>query len=343
MRYVLFLSLPLLLVGGCSDPAPTPRQLADSRLQHHILPGYQKLAAQGYTQAERARAYCQGQAPLSAVQESWRQGMQAWLWVEPVAFGPIAEANRSWTLEFWPDKRNLVQKKVDQWLSGPELDAAALERASVLVKGFSALEYLLFTPARLEPGDTPACRGLMRISSALAENLAALATDWNSATRQQQWRALAEDATGATLQEELLHGLISSLERSYKKLDLPLGKEQPRPYLGQSWRSRQGLAQLQSSLKGAETLWRGGPENLADWSRGQGAGKTVDAIDRQFERLQALLEPLGASLFDLLNTPETRPRLLELKAALAELNRLFGQALMPELGVLPRFNASDGD
>ena len=65
-----------------------------------------------------------------------------------LAFGPLAEGNRAWQIQFWPDKKNLVARQVEALLnSKPGLTAADLDNASVVVQGLTAYEYLLFDPA----------------------------------------------------------------------------------------------------------------------------------------------------------------------------------------------------
>jgi predicted lipoprotein len=48
-------------------------------------------------------------------------------------------------VQFWPDKKNLVGRQVEQLVNGDKpVDAAALGKSSVVVRGLSAYEYILF-------------------------------------------------------------------------------------------------------------------------------------------------------------------------------------------------------
>ena len=79
------------------------------------------------------------------VQTHWRNAMSDWQAVNLINFGPIKEENKSWRLQFWPDKKNLVGKKIKSILKGQQsLDLETIAGASVVIQGLSGLEYLLF-------------------------------------------------------------------------------------------------------------------------------------------------------------------------------------------------------
>ena len=90
-------------------------------------------------------AYCQGKETLDTARADYLHAQKAWAELQPLLIGPLAEGNRSWQVQFWPDKKNLVGRQVEQLvIAQPQIDAAALAKSSVVVQGLSAYEYILF-------------------------------------------------------------------------------------------------------------------------------------------------------------------------------------------------------
>jgi uncharacterized protein len=82
---------------------------------------------------------------LETARADFLHAQKAWAELQPLLIGPLAEGNRSWQVQFWPDKKNLVGRQVEQLVvAQPQIDAAALAKSSVVVQGLSAYEYILF-------------------------------------------------------------------------------------------------------------------------------------------------------------------------------------------------------
>ena len=95
--------------------------------------------------AVSALAYCEGKENLETARADFLHAQKAWAELQPLLIGPLAEGNRSWQVQFWPDKKNLVGRQVEQLVTAqPQIDAAALAKSSVVVQGLSAYEYILF-------------------------------------------------------------------------------------------------------------------------------------------------------------------------------------------------------
>lgn len=131
----LLLTSLAIALGACSpqDPqAVTSAALA----QQVILPTYSRWVEADQALASSALAYCQGKEDLAKARDAFHAAQKAWAELQPLLIGPLAEGNRAWQVQFWPDKKDLVGRQVEQLLkNNPQVDAAALAKASVVVQG----------------------------------------------------------------------------------------------------------------------------------------------------------------------------------------------------------------
>jgi len=146
---ILFL-LPLisLVMAACAKQSPSAHFVRTTS-QQFIAPAYDHLYQQSITFSEQARSCNQNNPDYDSIFEGlnkyWKQSMSAWQAVQWVQFGPIKQDGREWALQFWPDKKNLVGRKIKKRLNGGELMTEAdLDNEGVVVQGLSALEYLLY-------------------------------------------------------------------------------------------------------------------------------------------------------------------------------------------------------
>ena len=144
---LLFTSLAALALGACSPQDPQAVTSAAIAKQV-ILPTYSRWVEADRQLAASALAYCEGKQSLETARTDFLHAQKAWAELQPLLVGPLAEGNRPWQVQFWPDKKNLVARQVNALLDAkPQLKQAALESASVVVQGLSAYEYLLFDAA----------------------------------------------------------------------------------------------------------------------------------------------------------------------------------------------------
>ena len=156
---LLFTSLAAIALAACSPQDPQAVTSAAIAKQV-ILPTYSRWVEADRQLAVSALAYCQGKETLETARADFLHAQKAWAELQPLLIGPLAEGNRSWQVQFWPDKKNLVGRQVEQLVvAQPQIDAAALAKSSVVVQGLSAYEYILFdsninlaVPARRDVG-----------------------------------------------------------------------------------------------------------------------------------------------------------------------------------------------
>jgi len=166
-----------------AQTAPSPAfdhtGLARQALEHHILPGYQRLADATQGLDEALSAHCRATTAITrkSVETAFDAVVTAWGRVEHIAFGPIAQRERLERIMFWPDRRGIGARQLATALSKRDpdvLDAARLAGKSVAVQGLPALDTLLFSRDDAV-ADARAYR--CAFAAAIAANLARIARE----------------------------------------------------------------------------------------------------------------------------------------------------------------------
>ena len=343
--------LGLALVGcGQQDPrAKVSAALADGVL----LPAYNSWQEADRQLAVNAEAFCAGNADLGTARQAFLGAQSAWAGLQPLLVGPLAEGNRAWQIQFWPDKKNLVQRQVEALLkSKPQLNNDDLAKASVVVQGLTAYEYMLFDPA-LDLTQTEQKARYCPLLQAIGQHQQALAAqimdEWQGKPGMAEQLKTFPNERYADANEaiaDLLRVQVTALDGLKKKLGAPMGRQSkgiPQPYQAEAWRSAASLANLGAALANAELLWHGSNRDGIQTLLGDDQADLANRIDAAYQdtrqRLAALDKPLG----DLLADEAGRAALNELYDSLNRLHRLQESELAKALDVQIGFNAHDGD
>ncbi|MBS7663772.1 imelysin [Pseudomonas lalucatii] len=352
IRSPFTLALLSLALAACS-PGDPQQQVSVALADGVLLPAYGTWAETDHQLAASAEALCRGEQGLGDARQAFLSAQSAWAGLQPMLLGPLAEGNRAWQVQFWPDKKNLVARQVSALLERkPQLSAADLDKSSVVVQGLTAYEYLLFD-ASIDLQDPQQRARYCPLLTAIGQHQQQLATAMLA-----QWQAA--DGMAAQLRDfpneryadageavaELLRTQVSALDGLKKKLGTPLGRQskgQPQPYQAEAWRSNASLASLAAALAGAERLWRGvegrGLHSLLGDEHGRLSQRIDDAYADTRQRLAALQRPLA----ELLAEDAGRAELNALYDSLGSLHRLHEAELAKALGIQLGFNAHDGD
>ncbi|MDH1443076.1 imelysin [Pseudomonas sp. GD03721] len=343
--------LGLALVGcGQQDPrAKVSAALADGVL----LPAYNSWQEADRQLAVNAEAFCAGNADLGTARQAFLGAQSAWAGLQPLLVGPLAEGNRAWQIQFWPDKKNLVQRQVEALLkSKPQLNNDDLAKASVVVQGLTAYEYMLFDPA-LDLTQAEQKARYCPLLQAIGQHQQALAVqimdEWQGKPGMAEQLKTFPNERYADANEaiaDLLRVQVTALDGLKKKLGAPMGRQSkgiPQPYQAEAWRSAASLANLGAALANAELLWHGSNRDGIQTLLGDDQADLANRIDAAYQdtrqRLAALDKPLG----DLLADEAGRAALNELYDSLNRLHRLQESELAKALDVQIGFNAHDGD
>lgn len=349
---LLFTSLAALALGACSpqDPqAVTSAAIAKSV----ILPTYTRWVEADRQLAVSALAYCEGKETLETARADFLHAQKAWAELQPLLIGPLAEGNRSWQVQFWPDKKNLVGRQVEQLVTAqPQIDATALAKSSVVVQGLSAYEYILFdSKPDVANAEQKAryCPLLVAIGERQKQLAEEILQTWNNTDGMLAQMSKFPNQRYADSHEaiaDLLRVQVTAIDTLKKKLGTPMGRQSkgvPQPLQADAWRSQASLTSLEASLAAAKTVWEG-VDNKGLRSLLPSEQKPLaDKIDAAYAASLKLFAGNQRSLTDMLNDEAGRQQLNELYDSLNVVHRLHEADLAKALGIQLGFNANDGD
>ncbi|WP_111495498.1 imelysin family protein [Marinobacter bohaiensis] len=322
-----------------AQAADTPRDTWYAAFQS----GYDALAASAQTLQQSATAYCDapddtGRARLVA---DWRAAFLDWQAIRFVDFGPIEQDSRAWQIQFWPDAKNLVARKVSYALKQENAAVQDLvDDSGVALQGFPAIEYLLYDPAMQDGDDALPAANTCLLLTAIGGHL-----ELTTATLAEDWRAFGnfyrqQDRYEHRTVEAALNGLEILQDR---RLADPMGlrgNTRHNPYLGDAWRSGQSLAAIQASIEGLDRYFKPG---LQARLTAAGHADLAQRLDQQLQNTLDEFQALPTAMAPLLDDEAGYAQLQSLYIEVTQLEQVLAGRIAPALGVTRGFNASDGD
>ncbi len=347
LKHTLWIGLVACL-SACSPSTPEQALLIDVN-EKLIVPLYSDLATNSRALASATATACSDNLSLDTLQTPWRNAMTAWQKAQTIQFGPIREHNLAWEFQFWPDKKNLIAKKLRPLLSKAEQQTQqTLDQASVVTHGLPAMEYLLFDTSAQQRADDKARCALLTL---MANNLAT-----TSEQLQQQWQAYqplllsaSPDNTEFPTEQHAVAVVIDSFlsqteQMSGRKLTMALGlktkAERVNPYLLESWRSQHSRQNLQANLAAIESLMT--DAGLHRYLNQQGHQALADNIRTTLAETQAQLTAITQPLFEQMSQQNTEAA-ISIQQGLDTLTRHFKIEIPKALGIQLGFNNNDGD
>lgn len=353
----LVLVITLAVVSACDSTPPEAKWVA--AVSKRIGSDYQALLKESETLASSTATFCEQPVDLSPARTQWLRTMDAWQQVQWVRFGPILENNDDWKIQFWPDKKNIVARKVGQLLEREQaIDAATLDKASVVVQGLTALELLLFDDnfsqryGENTPQAEKQCQLLRVTSEYLVTTVNRISEGWQDDDFQSRWLATAttgSDSTQVDAESQIVAAMLSQMEKvKLDKLGGPLGyknrNRQPNGYFAESWRSHSSLANIQANLLAlARVIDAQDGYDLRRLLAHHGAAPLADQIQAQVNKCLSLLSDIDKPLSEAVMDSAYKPRLDALHQAVGELNSLLKSGLATALQIKLGFNSNDGD
>lgn len=350
------------LLVAC-DRSPEQTMLHDTG-QQVVLPLHETFLAETLSLSEAATSYCslenRSEQDLSALKDRWIAAMNAWEGIQGFQFGPITEDNQAWKVQFWPDRKNLISRKTEQFVKrDSEITLSALQQASVVIQGLSAIEYLLYdTPSdRLRqppPSGHRYCLHLQAAAQNLHEVADFLYSSWQPAAGNylKIWSKPGPDNLHYPDQRAsigaVIETLVYALERIKRdKLERPLAladQGQANPFLLEWWRSKQSREAILVNLHSLQLLFNGGQgEGLATLLKHHQGEILAGEINNKFDRAVSITAAMEGSLFDNHSNSDTQLALMQLHGLLGELLSAFKRDLPAKLGITLGFNSNDGD
>ncbi|MGJ8686552.1 MAG: imelysin family protein [Spongiibacteraceae bacterium] len=357
-----FLLLVTALTSACS-PAKNDnilQQTADAV----ILPGYQSFAEKNKLLHVKSVSFCKRDErtidDYEDLRGQWQRSVDAWSAVQSLQFGPILENNLAWSIQFWPDRKNLIAKKTKALLrSDDPLNQQRVAKASVVVHGLSALEYLLFddvagTLAQYQlPAGQRRCELLQAITSQLANNAEHLYQAWqpDAGNYRARFSHPGDDNAEYPSRDIALGAILDSLVYGLEiikndKLQKPLGlsdTQQPQPYLLEWWRSEYSIQAVRQNIVALERLYSAGDKfGLADYLQENNQQVLNEKISAAFQHSLVASGSIDSSLFKAAKNGSDS-KIASLHKELATLLLLLKNELPQALGIQLGFNANDGD
>jgi predicted lipoprotein len=267
-------------------------------------------------------------ANLAAAASAWRAARSRWRQGTVFEFGPSAYYNFDKQLSSWPLDRNLVDHVIGQIAAGKlSVDARYLrERLHSTQRGFLAAEYLLFRdgqPRKAEDVSAAELGYLTAVTEAMAIESMDYRAAWLGTGNVPAEQAAALAAAGLQTRppyveefkhpgrsgsryfspsgplQEIFQDSVAAVEAMCPAIAEVLGSADP--LASYTWFSRNGLADIQSELKGVENAYLGGVEGKRGSSISELLAVKSKVLDRRIRialadtayRIAAAGDPYG--------------------------------------------------
>ena len=363
MTHSLLLIAAIGLTAACS-PAPSEKVLINtSKLA--ILPAHERFSLSSQALALAADSFCGAPSSegLDLVRTHWRTTVDSWSGVQNLQFGPLLIDNQAWKIQFWPDKKNLIARKVEALIRSDEvLNEKRIDDASVVVQGLSSLEYLLFDGKlgslnSYANTDTSTRRCALLV--AVTGHLHGVANGLYDAWRPESGNYLqAFTKTGPDNPEypddnvalaNLLDTLVAGVELIKRdKFERPLGLAssdgQAQIYLLEWWRSQYSREAITANLMALKTVFTAASGyGLDDYLTSVKQHSDLSAqIQQHFDSSLSAANAIPNSLFSS-PAPRDQAELIAFQNEITTLLSLLKSDLPTALGISLGFNAKDGD
>lgn len=331
--------------------------MVEGAIQRYVLPGYQDFSWETRRLREAMQALCDAPSPeaLDDARRSFAIAVRAWSHIELVRFGPVTEQNRLERILYWPDRKSIGLKQVQEILATRDASAAnvgTLVQKSVAVQGLGALEFVLHgtgSETLSTNGDGYRCA----YGRAIASNLEARAADIDDAWRKpggmgdvwsspgpdnQTYRG--DDEALSDFIEIAIHGL--ELVRDVR-INGFVGEtaSEDKPKQAIYWRSDLTVASIRRNVAAIGDLFA-----AADVAAQLPEDKRwlTDSIRFELGNADRALLPLdGEPIADVLADPEKRARLDYARLVTSSLSDLIARQLTAEFDLTAGFSSLDGD
>ncbi len=351
----------LLTIFTSGELTPSSYEKINRSLtEHHIIPGYQKLADTSLQLSQAAQSFCisPDEEKFLRLRLAYHSAMDAWMGIQHIRFGPANEDVRSYKIQFWPDKKGVVNRHLKKFLVMMENGVASpekLQAGSVAIQGFPAIEQLLYSQSQaLLPQNEQSgmrCLLLEWITANLSQVTHMILQEWQSPYGYRHIVNTAGKENEIYFSEkEVTQDLLTSWHAQLQfidelKISAPLGKNEKKARYrrAESWRSERSLRNIKMNLQALRQLYHGkGCSGFHSLAQNENRALT-ETLKYQFHRImktaQSISSPLTQSVLD----SHQRTRIEAFREELKLLRQLVETQLTAALGINIGFNAFDGD
>ncbi len=360
---LLGLSLFILSIG-IAHAVPSEEQWSELNsviIKQHLSPRYQRLADNSLTMSKQLQQLCDSPSAeqLNTAQESFKKAQASWQGVQHIQFGPVTLLMRNHSLQYWPDKKNIGAKQLSAILTSadPLFDDEFFRSASISVKGFPALERLLFTKDKqMQRLNSVECRLASAVAKHIHDTALAIQTEWeeeaglillannnsSSATESDEFLAYETPSEAATAFMKSLVEPIEAIRDNKLLKPLDISAQQSRWKKSESWRSGQSIDNIRENTLALHELYSGTrPNSVKTLLEASGDTERAASIDAGFIKITSELAQISA-ITDMNITLTTHQQLMQVSDHLKELQSNLERA-MQTLNIQLGFNSRDGD
>lgn len=345
--------LPLLLAGVRAAAADDLAAVNWDIALNHAAPHYESFARMGVVLRDALTGLHDGSADMDTARGAFWNTMDTWMAVQHLRLGPSQLDAREFRIEYWPDKRNRVDRQLAEALEQERADLLTPEGiagTSVAIQGFPVLERLLFVDP-VAPGSYGSA-----LAASVGANLTAisgeLAAAWSPGSR--FLSDLLEPGSSDTAYADagqvaghMLTAIATQLEFvAQRKLMGPLGATpgEARPHLAESWRSGRSLRNVKVNVAALLDMFAGGGEDrffalIADRGAVTAAEMIRGAMIASSETMAVMPDDLAPHVED----TALRDEIIGCAEWLDDGRRTLVSEGAPVLGLNLGFNSLDGD
>jgi uncharacterized protein len=337
------------LMAGKGAGATSKQAALDSIARNVLLPAYSDLAARcrEFATAADALTASPSEQTLGRAQQRWREALLSWRRAQSFAHGPIADLGVYNRIQFWPSRR----QSVDRVLRAQRpIDDGYIQELGANAVGLSALEMMLFDTRQDDAARLKAFSGTEGARQrdyfrALARELVQKTTSVEAAWKRPGGYAAVFGAGGQDQLNVLVNDILAAIETGAQDR-LRLAREvradsQFRAELVEGGLSNTSHPGLLALLTGAQSMFSGaGAIGLDDYLRHLRPA-TARRVELQFQKavdsvraIDAPLEQAAATKAAALQQAQDDCRALEI---------LLKTEVASTLGVTLTFKSKDGD
>lgn len=355
MRLIALTFTLALLAPPVMAASPSPSDVLVNAVDQIRL-GFTRLQQGTAALENRVDALCRapGEGALERARFQFGVVVEEFSRIEFVRFGPLSEDSRYERFLFWPDRKGIGLRQVQEILATRDETAAGeatLRKKSVAVQGLPALEYVLFgTGAEgLADGNEPfRCRYGLAIAGALATVGQETRDAWQDAGGiAHRFTAPNAEYPDFRTNREALEALVGVFAFGVEAIRdtrlLPfVGRDgaAPKPKSALFWRSGLTMRSVRTNFEGLADLFSksGIGQATAEENLWVDNGARFE-FSNALRAADAVILPLDRALAD----EKQRKALDYLVILTGSLQTLLGENLAAALGLSVGFSSLDGD
>ncbi|MEM7621271.1 MAG: imelysin family protein [Pseudomonadota bacterium] len=361
MTYYKFIALFLIWFISFSSAqvfSADQTQLAQTAYEQHIIPAYNRLASETTKLKTQLTQFCvqPTQKALDKVHESYKSALLSWAGVEHIQFGPIVEDYKYERFAFWPDVNGRGLRQVQRVLAKKDqtvLSLDTLQKKSVALQGFTALEFLLHgTNYTNLIADDQTGQFRCKFAKTIGENLAVMAAEVQRGWQKNSYYSDAFlkpkinkiYARPEEVTQELFQSYVGGFDKIIDmKILRPIRKsEKQRANFKRAayWRSGLSMAIIRMNLLALTDFFEiGGLSKFVSSQKPSVSQHVMRSLQNEAKELQRI----DTSIQNIVYNLEQRSALRDITIRLKKARTQSAQAIIEAANLTIGFNAQDGD